>query len=108
MEAPLIGPANIASSAITDPTTIPAVIPFSRAPVETLRIANINNAVSRNSRIRDCNSVPAGVGLSFTADRDGILKHLPRLPDIEYGLRFLFRQINRRFLHHLDHDRVHC
>jgi hypothetical protein len=35
MDAPEIGPANKASSAMTEPTAIPAVIPFSFPPVET-------------------------------------------------------------------------
>ena len=50
MDAPQIGPANIASSPITEPTAIPAVIPFSAAPVETLRITNIRMAVRIRSK----------------------------------------------------------
>ena len=60
IDAPQIGPANIASSPITEPTTIPAVIPFSRAPVETPRITNISIAVRRNSSTSDCHGEPAG------------------------------------------------
>jgi len=53
MDAPQIGPANIASNPITDPTAMPAVIPFSAAPVETLRITNIKIAVRINSSTKD-------------------------------------------------------
>jgi hypothetical protein len=60
MDAPQIGPANMASSAITAPMAIPAVIPFSFAPVETFKITNIKRNVRINSKIKDCMSVPAG------------------------------------------------
>src|SRR5207253_6828357 len=36
IDAPQIGPANIASRATTAPIAVPAMIPFSCAPVETL------------------------------------------------------------------------
>ena len=62
IEAPQIGPANIASKAITEPTTIPAVIPFSLAPVETPRITNIRIVVRRNSRTKDCQGEPGRQG----------------------------------------------
>jgi hypothetical protein len=45
---------------MTEPTTIPAVIPFSRAPVETARITNINSAVRISSRMKDWSGEPAG------------------------------------------------
>src|SRR6476619_4787447 len=61
IDAPQIGPANIASNPMTDPTTIPAVIPFSRAPVETPRITNINNAVRISSRTKDWVRGPAAI-----------------------------------------------
>ena len=51
---PQIGPANMASNPITAPTAMPAVIPFSAAPVETLRITNMRIAVRINSRTNDC------------------------------------------------------
>src|SRR5439155_5493285 len=60
IEAPQIGPANIASSPITEPTAIPAVIPFSLAPVETFRITNIRIALRINSSTNDCVADPAG------------------------------------------------
>src|SRR6266403_3877697 len=60
IDAPEIGPAKSASSAMTDPTAIPAVIPRSLAPVETLRITNINRAARMISRISDCSADPAG------------------------------------------------
>jgi hypothetical protein len=41
IEAPQIGPANMASSAMTTLTTVPAVIPFSAAPVETRAICQL-------------------------------------------------------------------
>jgi hypothetical protein len=53
MDAPEIGPANIAPNPMTEPTAIPAVMPFSAAPVETLRITNIRIAVRSNSRMND-------------------------------------------------------
>ena len=39
---------------------MPAVIPFSAAPVETLRITNMRIAVRINSRTNDCIADPAG------------------------------------------------
>jgi hypothetical protein len=53
IEAPQIGPAKSASSAITAPTAIPAVVPRSFGPVETLRMTNINSAVRMVSKISD-------------------------------------------------------
>jgi hypothetical protein len=47
IEAPQIGPANMASSAMTAPTTVPAVIPFSAAPVETRAIMLLPSAKDR-------------------------------------------------------------
>ena len=44
-----MGPANIASRPITAPTAMPAVIPFSFAPVETLR------TTSMRDHVRSCN-----------------------------------------------------
>ena len=61
MEAPHIGPANMASNPTTDATAIPAVIPFSFAPVETFIITNIKKKVSMVSRTKDCISLPAGM-----------------------------------------------
>ena len=60
IEAPQIGPANIASKAMTEPTAMPAVIPFSFAPVETLRIVSIRRKVKIVSRKNDWLSEPAG------------------------------------------------
>ena len=60
IDAPQMGPANIASSPITAPTTIPAVMPFSAAPVETPRITNIKIAVRISSRTNDWIAGPAG------------------------------------------------
>ena len=60
IEAPQMGPANMASRAITDPMAIPAVIPFSFAPVETLKITSIRRNVSTTSRVKDCIAGPAG------------------------------------------------
>lgn len=45
---------------MTEPTTIPAVIPRSRAPLETLRMTNISIAASTSSRMNNCASDPAG------------------------------------------------
>jgi len=60
MDAPEIGPANIASSPMTAPTAMPAVMPFSAAPVETLRITNIKSNVRINSSTNDWIADPAG------------------------------------------------
>ena len=60
MDAPQIGPANMASNPMIEPTAMPAVMPFSAAPVETLRITNIKIAVRINSRMNDCAAEPAG------------------------------------------------
>jgi len=72
IDAPQIGPANIASKPMTEPTTIPAVIPFSAAPVETPRIANIKIAVRISSRTNDCVTEPAGIvvpNIAFCGNR---------------------------------------
>src|SRR5438477_1540584 len=72
IDAPQIGPANIASSPITAPTTIPAVMPFSAAPVDTLRITNIKVAVRISSRTNDWIADPAGTvvpNISFCGKR---------------------------------------
>lgn len=55
-----MGPANIASNPTTEPTAIPAVIPFSFEPVETFRIVSIRKHVSTNSSTKDWRSGPAG------------------------------------------------
>ena len=60
MEAPEIGPANIASSAIKAPTAIPAMAPFSFEPVETHRITSIRIQVRINSMRKDCAAPSAG------------------------------------------------
>ena len=60
IDAPQIGPASNASRPITAPTAMPTVIPFSRAPVETLRITNMSNAVRMISSTNDCIAEPAG------------------------------------------------
>ena len=60
MDVPQIGPANIASSTMTEPTAIPGVISFSAAPVETLRITNIKIAVRINSSMNDSVAEPVG------------------------------------------------
>ena len=60
IEAPVIGPANIASRPMTPPMAIPAVMPFSLAPVETLRITYIKIPVRMTSKKKDCQAGPAG------------------------------------------------
>ena len=60
IEAPQAGPANIASSAMTPPIAMPAVMPFSFAPVDTLKIVIIRMAVSTSSSTKLCISEPAG------------------------------------------------
>ena len=53
IDAPDTGPANRASRAITAPTAIPAVIPFSFAPVDTHRMTNMRIKVRSTSRTND-------------------------------------------------------
>jgi len=45
---------------MTDPTAIPAVMPFPFAPVETDRITNISSQVRNSSRKNDWAGPPAG------------------------------------------------
>ena len=51
IDAFVIGPANMASRRITDPTAIAAIVPISLLPVETLIITTIKKKVSNNSKI---------------------------------------------------------
>lgn len=60
MDAPQIGPANIASSRITDPMAMPANNPCSLDPVATPIMTSIRKKVRINSRIKDCQADPAG------------------------------------------------
>lgn len=60
IDAPEIGPANIASKATTAPIAAPAIIPFSFAPVETPKITNINMNVRMISNTQACHHEPAG------------------------------------------------
>jgi hypothetical protein len=53
IDAPVIGPANIASNNITEPIAIPANNPCSFDPVATLIITNIKKNVKINSKIKD-------------------------------------------------------
>ena len=61
MDAPQIGPANIASRPTTDATAMPAVIPFSFAPELTAMITNMRKNVSMVSSTKDCIWLPAGI-----------------------------------------------
>jgi len=61
IDAPQIGPANIASNPTTDATAMPAVIPFSFAPLETFIITNISKKVRITSNTKDCILLPAGI-----------------------------------------------
>lgn len=61
IDAPLIGPANNASSATTAPMATPANRPFSLEPDETLSMTNIKMNVRIPSSISDCNAEPAGM-----------------------------------------------
>lgn len=60
IDAPQIGPAKIASSATTEPTTTPAISVCLFVDEETRKITNIKMNVNKNSRINDCVSLPAG------------------------------------------------
>lgn len=68
MEAPLIGPANMASSKTTEPIASPANKPCSLDPVATFNITSISIKVRMNSRIRDCAMLPAGNVIPNNAD----------------------------------------
>ena len=50
-------------SAYANRSAIPAMIPFSRAPVETPRITNISTAVRMTSSVNDWAAEPAGIVL---------------------------------------------
>ena len=87
MDAPQIGPANIASNPMIEPTAIPAVMPFSAAPVETLRI-NIKIAVRINSRMNDCAVEPAGCvapSVAFCGNRNAMCRSPRMHPHIDSG-----------------------
>src|SRR3989344_1739060 len=60
IEAPVIGPANIASNNTTALMAMPAVIPFSFEPVEILMITSISKNVRMISSMNDCIGGPAG------------------------------------------------
>ena len=60
IDAPVIGPAQSTDSPTTPPIALPAIIPFSILPVETLRIINMRNSVITISRMKDCIRGPEG------------------------------------------------
>ena len=60
IDAPEIGPPNIASSPIVPPIAIAAASPTARVSVATARITNIRNAVSTISQKNDCACEPDG------------------------------------------------
>ena len=60
MEAPQIGPANIASSRTTEPMAMPANSPCSFGPVETPMMTSMRKKVRITSRTKDCTAAPAG------------------------------------------------
>ena len=51
IDALVIGPANMASNKIIPPTAIPAIVPISLLPVETLITTIIKKNVKRNSKM---------------------------------------------------------
>lgn len=53
IEAPQIGPANMASKPTTAPMAMPAVMPFSLAPVETHSMTYMSMNVSIVSSMKD-------------------------------------------------------
>ena len=61
IDAPQIGPANIASSAMSPPMAMPAVIPFIFFPVATERIVSIRIAVRMISSAKDRPLEPKGI-----------------------------------------------
>lgn len=60
MDAPEIGPANNASRPTVAPIAMPAIMPFSFEPVETLSITYIRNHVSIISMMKDRGIEPSG------------------------------------------------
>src|SRR5579862_4429100 len=60
IEAPLIGPPNIASRPIVPPIAIAAASPTARVSVATARITNIRNALITSSHRNDCPCDPEG------------------------------------------------
>src|SRR5881275_2305717 len=60
IEAPEIGPPNIASSPIVPPIAIAAASPTARVSVATARTTNIRNAVITSSHTKDCPCEPDG------------------------------------------------
>ena len=60
MDAPLIGPANIASSNTVPPMARPANIPCSFEPVATWMITSIRKKVRITSSTNDCKTDPCG------------------------------------------------
>ncbi len=60
IEAPEIGPPNIASRPIVPPIAIAAASPTARVSVATAMITNIRNAVMTTSQRNDCASEPEG------------------------------------------------
>ena len=60
IEAPEIGPANIASSKTVEPIAIPANKPCSLLPCATFKITSIKKKARKISKINDCISVPDG------------------------------------------------
>jgi hypothetical protein len=60
VEAPEIGPPNIASRAIVPPIAIAAASPTARVSVATARITNIRKALITSSQRKDCPCEPEG------------------------------------------------
>src|SRR2546421_7427198 len=73
IDAPQIGPANIASNPMTPPTAMPAMTPVSFGPVDTLRITSMSRPVSTASSAKDCQADPAGI----VAPRAARLPNIP-------------------------------
>jgi hypothetical protein len=61
IDAPQIGPANIASNKTVEPIAKPANIPCSLLPVATFIITNIRKKVSKSSKMKDCDTLPVGM-----------------------------------------------
>ena len=60
MDAPEIGPANMASNRTVEPIASPANMPCSLEPCATLIITNIKKKVRIISKTKLCKSVPEG------------------------------------------------
>jgi len=61
IDAPQIGPANMASKSTTPPIASPAIVPVSLEPCEVNKMVSIKINVSTISKTKDCKLEPDGI-----------------------------------------------